>query len=250
MALNAPNASGLNAAPASIRGYGTGEVPEAVSEIIFRRSADETVLWRGQPDFRKFASSAFRTNIVAVYFAILTVGAYFASGMPSAITVAVMGAVAFLILLGLAWLSVKKTSYILTSQRVVMVIGIALEKRISIPLKHIGAADLKPHGKAGHGSIALQITGDQPLGYMLLWPHCRPLHFASPQPLLRALPDAEGVARMLADACAQVHAIERNMAGDDTSTIVGATPPAPNSAAPDPAAREPANGAHPQGAPA
>ena len=126
-----------------------------------------------------------------------------------------------------------------------MVIGIALEKRISIPLKHIGAADLKPHGKAGHGSIALQITGDQPLGYMLLWPHCRPLHFASPQPLLRALPDAEGVARMLADACAQVHAIERNMAGDDASRTVGATQPAP-----DPAAPEPSNGAHPQGAPA
>ncbi|MEM7781060.1 MAG: photosynthetic complex putative assembly protein PuhB [Pseudomonadota bacterium] len=211
MAVTAPPASKEQVGPASIAGHGRGEVPEIASELIFRRSADEKVLWRGQPDWRTFASSAFHTKSLAVYLMLLVAFAYATGGLPSAITIAVMGAVALLILLGLAWLSAKKASYILTNQRIVMVIGVAIEKRISIPLKQIASADLKLHGRKGHGSVALDIAGDQPLSYILLWPHSRPLHFASPKPLLRALPDAEQFSRLLAEAVAEVQSAEPNL---------------------------------------
>jgi hypothetical protein len=38
------------------------------------------------------------------------------------------------------------------------------------------------------------------VAYLLLWPHARPLHFRNPQPCLRAIPDADQVAKLLATA--------------------------------------------------
>ncbi|MEM9501262.1 MAG: photosynthetic complex putative assembly protein PuhB [Pseudomonadota bacterium] len=191
-------------------GYGTGEIPEFVSEAIFRRGRDEAVLWRGRPSFWRLAATAFHTNSVAVYFALLAVFAFATDGAASAATVAIMGVSAFLILLGLAYLYAKKSMYILTNQRVVLLTGIAFEKRISIPLKYVVAAHLKRRSK-DHGDIALEISGNRQLGYLLLWPHVRPFRYLTPQPLLRVVPDAETVAQHLAKACAANNPISLNL---------------------------------------
>jgi hypothetical protein len=96
-----------------------------------------------------------------------------------------------------------------------MRIGMAIETRVNIPLKHVVSADLRPRGKS-HGDIALSLKGDRLLGYALLWPHARPWKFAEPQPMLCALPDAASVAEKLADACAAFNAIARASLEDAT----------------------------------
>ena len=194
----------------SLASHGQGEVPEAAAEVMFRRAAGEEVLWRGKPEPFRHAASAFHTNSVLIYFAILSVIAFFNDGLPSAMTVAIMGLAGALILLAMGFYSARKSAYVLTSHRLLILAGLAVEKRISIPLKHIGAANLKPRSK-GHGDIALDLKVKQRLGYLLLWPHARPFRFLKPQPLLRAVPDAEGVAAKLADACAEFAPIERHL---------------------------------------
>ncbi|MEL7198615.1 MAG: photosynthetic complex putative assembly protein PuhB [Pseudomonadota bacterium] len=205
---SSPSAASAKRAIAS---HGVGEVPEAMEGAIYRLASGEKVLWRGKPELRRFAASVFHTNSFALYFVLLFVVAFATDGFASAATIAVLGFIGFLILWGLAFLAHKKSAYILTNQRLVILTGVALEKRISVPLKLVGSANMKPRGK-GHGDIALEMGDDQRIGYLILWPHARPLRYAKPQPTLRAIPDAELVASKLADACAAFSAIDRTLA--------------------------------------
>ena len=60
------------------------------------------------------------------------------------------------------------------------------------------------------------------LGHVLLWPHVRPWRYAHPQPMLRAVPDAAGLARMIAETRAQYGEIERNLSEiKDAATTAG-----------------------------
>ncbi|MEM1314907.1 MAG: hypothetical protein AAGI51_10160, partial [Pseudomonadota bacterium] len=52
----------------------------------------------------------------------------------------------------------------------------------------------------GAGNIPLTLRGPNTLGYLMLWPHCRPWRMARPQPMLRCIPQAGQVATILADA--------------------------------------------------
>ena len=53
------------------------------------------------------------------------------------------------------------------------------------------------------------MIGERGFGYALLWPHARPWRYRSPEPMLRAVPDAQAVAARLTRACAALVAIER-----------------------------------------
>ncbi len=175
--------------------------PSADGDPMGTPAEDEKVLWKGRPDTAVLARSAFHTRKVAVYFAAL-IALSLGFGNPSSAAVcAVLGVLALLVLQGIAWLSARSTLYILTDTRLIMRIGMAIETRINVPLKHIRSADLKLRGK-GYGDIALDLNGDRMLGYVLMWPHVRPWKFAMPQPMLRAVPDAEALAGKLAKACA------------------------------------------------
>ncbi|MBV7266381.1 PH domain-containing protein [Erythrobacter sp. WH131] len=173
-------------------------------------AADERVLWQGRPDLPVLARTAFHTRTVAIYFAGLVAISLVFGNTSAAIVCTVLGVAAIAILQGLAWQSARSTLYILTDARLIMRIGMAIETRINIPLKHIGAAHLNDRGK-GRGDIALELNGERMLGNLLLWPHARPWKFTKPQPMLRAIPDAASVASMLSDACANFSAIERNL---------------------------------------
>ena len=54
----------------------------------------------------------------------------------------------------------------------------------------------------GRGDIALRLGDETRIAYFVLWPHARPWRLKSPQPMLRALPKASDVGRILAEAIA------------------------------------------------
>lgn len=184
--------------------------PTAHGDPMGTPAADERILWKGRPDFRVLARTAFHTRSVAIYFALLVCVALVMGNPLNAAIVAGLGVAGLGVLNLLAWLSVRSTLYILTDTRLIMRVGMAIETRINVPLKHVGAADMKKRGK-DHGDIALQLEGERLLGYLLMWPHCRPFRLAHPQPMLRSIPQPETVAKLLADAAAQHVAIERNL---------------------------------------
>lgn len=163
----------------------------------------ERIVWQGSPDWRVFARSALYTRWVAGYFALLTLFAFASGSVGGAIATAIAGVAALALLALFALLVARTTVYTITNRRVVLRIGIALNKCINLPLKRISAADLRAHGR-DCGDIALSLSGPHRLGYAVLWPHVRPFHFREPQPMLRALPEVEAVAQTLASACAAV----------------------------------------------
>ncbi|MEM1052227.1 MAG: photosynthetic complex putative assembly protein PuhB [Pseudomonadota bacterium] len=182
--------------------HGAGEVPEGLSDIILRRGKNEKILWRGKPQFLGLAATAFHTNSVALYFALLTVISGVSYGLGSGLTLAVMGVAALLILHGLAYLYARKSHYVLTNERLLILTGLTVEKRISVPLSQIGAAHLKMQ-KGDVGTIAMEISGDRQIGYLVLWPHARPLRFNRPQPLIRVVEDAPEVSKLLTKAVSE-----------------------------------------------
>jgi hypothetical protein len=184
--------------------------PTAHGDPMGTPASDEQILWKGRPDFRVLARTAFHTRSVAIYFAALValsiaMGNYQSAAIIAALCVAGLG-----VLNLLAWLSVRSTLYILTDTRLIMRIGMAIETRINVPLKQIAAANMKKRGK-DHGDIALELKGERLLGYLLMWPHVRPFRLARPEPMLRGIAQPETVAKLLADACAEHIAIERNL---------------------------------------
>lgn len=182
--------------------------PKAFGDPMGTPAADEQVLWKGRPDVSALARTAFHTRSVGIYFLALVGLSAFYGKVNAAVVCTVLGLAAIGILHALAWLSVRTTMYILTDQRLIMRIGMAIETRINVPLKHVLAADLRMRGK-DHGDIVLRLGGERLLGYALLWPHVRPWRFGKPEPMLRALRDPQMVAELLAKACAKQAPIER-----------------------------------------
>ncbi|WP_353226501.1 photosynthetic complex putative assembly protein PuhB [Novosphingobium sp.] len=168
--------------------------------------AGEEILWQGAPDWRVLARTAFSTRLVIAYFAALSAWA-----LASALTTNVgflgvemtvgLGAVSVVLLHVLAYASAKSTVYTLTNRRIVLRVGIAVPKCINLPLRMIGSVDLAQRAD-GTGDVPLVIAGPAKLGMMALWPHARPWKIVTPQPMLRAIPDAQAVAALVARTCA------------------------------------------------
>jgi hypothetical protein len=184
--------------------------PKAFGDRIGTPAWDETVLWKGRPSRSLLARTAFHTHSLGLYMAALVVIAMAIGNTNAAVVAAVLGVALLALLNLLAWLSARSTLYILTDTRLILRIGMAIETRINIPLKQVKAAHFRPRG-ADHGDIALELSGDRLLGVVLLWPHVRPWHYSQPQPMLRAVPEAAALARLIADTRASFGAIERNL---------------------------------------
>lgn len=169
----------------------------------------EHILWQGSPDWRALARSAFHTRLVAGYFAVLagwalvgvlTRGSGGPGGLAGVAMTVIVGILAVGLLNLLAWGAARTTIYTLTNRRIVLRIGMALPKCINLPLALVGAVDLAARPD-GSGDVPLAITGRQKLGYLGLWPHARPWKIVTPQPMLRAVPDAVRVAALIARTC-------------------------------------------------
>lgn len=173
----------------------------------------ERILWQGKPDWQALARSAFHTRLISGYFAVLAAwalvstlsdGVTTASDLAGFAMTVIAGIVGVALLHLLAWGSARSTIYTLTNRRVVLRIGIALPKCINLPLGMIAAIDLAAR-PGGTGDVALAVIGRQRLGYIALWPHARPWKLGSPQPLLRALPDAATIASLVARTCIEAN---------------------------------------------
>ena len=206
---------------------------EPVPGLPERLPAGERMLWQGAPHWLSLALTAFRARAVAIYFALLMIwragselfnGASPRQALEAALWLAPLALVALAILLTVAFLSAKTTLYTITDRRIVMRFGMALPLTINIPFTSIDAAAINRHAN-GTGDIPLVPRADQRIGYLMLWPHARPLRFARPEPMLRSLPDVDRAAGILADALA-AHAGLAPRQVPDVQTVLGAPDPA------------------------
>lgn len=167
---------------------------------------DEHVLWQSSPDWKYLAAAALHIRLSAFYFGAIVVWAVSRGDANTAIAVSVLGATVLGLFTLFAWGVGRTTVYTITNKRIVLRIGVALNKCINLPLSEIEAANLKMLGD-GHGNIVLRLKGMPRIGYFMLWPHARSLRFVRPQPMLRAIPDAQNVAQMLFKATQQVQPV-------------------------------------------
>jgi cytochrome b561 len=135
---------------------------------------DEDILWQGSPDWKQLATSALHIRLAALYFAFIIGWALLTGDSATAMGVSALGLVVLVMLVAFAWGVARTTVYTLTSKRIVLRVGVALNKCVNLPLKEIETADLKLLS-GGHGHIVLSLKGTPLLGYLLLWPHARSL---------------------------------------------------------------------------
>jgi len=117
----------------------------------------------------------------------------------SAAWMCVLAGIALGLLSLVAWLAARAAVYTITDKRVVMRVGIVLTLTFNIPFKRIAAAGLRLDAD-GTGDLPLTLTGEDRIAWLHLWPHARPWRLARPEPMLRSVPDAAVVARLLVDA--------------------------------------------------
>jgi hypothetical protein len=99
----------------------------------------------------------------------------------------------------MAWLYARMTIYTITTQRVVLRIGVALPMSWNIPFKRIASADVKVRSQ-GDGDISLTLTAPNRIAWLHLWPHVQPWHYAKARPTFRTIAEPAKIAALLADA--------------------------------------------------
>ncbi|MEM7745746.1 MAG: photosynthetic complex putative assembly protein PuhB [Pseudomonadota bacterium] len=179
--------------------------PEPVEGLPEAPPEGEKILWQGRPNWWALARDALIVRWVAAYFLLLGLWrgwaawdrADLALGIDAFSVLAAMGALTCAILLICAYVMARATVYTITNKRVAMRVGAALTVTLNLPYRWIGAADLALNND-GTGTIALTLIGDTRFSYLVLWPHARPWRMSNTQPALRAIPDAEKVAALLA----------------------------------------------------
>jgi hypothetical protein len=170
--------------------------------------AGETLLWQGSPDWRVLARRAFHLRKLTLYFAamvllragfVLNDTGSAAAAASAAVGPLSLAALALGLVALLAWLSARSSVYTLTDKRVVMRIGIVLTLSFNLPYKRIAAAGLQLDA-GGSGDIPLALLPPDHIAWLHLWPHARPWRVSRAEPMLRCVPDAARVARLLSQA--------------------------------------------------
>ena len=188
---------------------------EPVHGLPERLPDGERILWQGAPDWKAMALRVFHLPVVGAYFAGLMLwrsatamadGAGLAAAVATALPTLPMALLAIAVLAGLALLNARTTVYTITNRRVVMRFGAAFTKAFNIPFAIVDSADVRTFAD-GAGDIVLVLTPPNKIAYFHLWPHARPLRFATPQPTLRAIKGAADVAHILTEAFAAQAAV-------------------------------------------
>ncbi len=192
-----------------MREHGLEPVPGLPEEL----PRGEALLWQGAPDFRALCIHAMHVRALAAYFVLLMLlrgqlewagGAGLAAAVASTTWLGILGVICIAIACTFAWLYSRTTLYTITTRRVVVRTGIALDVAVNLPFKQIHAAGLR-HYRSGGGEITLETLGER-VSYLLLWPSVRPWRFNRPQAMLRALPAPDAVATLLGEALARAQA--------------------------------------------
>ncbi|MBS0123631.1 photosynthetic complex putative assembly protein PuhB [Thetidibacter halocola] len=167
----------------------------------------EHILWQGRPDWWRLSWEALSLPWVAGYFIFLALWRLVSvidlmplgQAIGAALPFLVLGGIVIAALMLVGYIQARTTLYTVTNRRIAMRIGAALTVTLNLPYTQVSNAALSLR-KGGTGTIALEASGKLPLGYAMCWPHVRPWHILSPQPALRCIPEAEKVARMIADS--------------------------------------------------
>ena len=180
----------------------------------------EKLLWQGSPDWRVLARRAFHLRKLVAYFGALLVlrlailvndGAALTEALRSTVGPLALASLGLALVALMAWLSARSTVYTLTDKRVVMRIGIVLTLTFNIPFKRIAAAGLHLDA-GGSGDLPLTLLGTDRIAYLHLWPHARPWRLGRPEPMLRSVPQAALVARVLTEAWSQATGVAASAA--------------------------------------
>lgn len=172
--------------------------------------AGETILWQGAPEWRGLARRALHVRGIALYFGALALlrGVELSSGGAApleaalgALLLVAIGGVPVALLLLFAGLAARSTLYTITSRRIVLRAGVALPMTINIPFAVIGSAGVARHAD-GTGDLVVAIMPPHRVSWLALWPHVRTFRLARPEPMLRALKDADVAAQVLSRALA------------------------------------------------
>jgi hypothetical protein len=170
--------------------------------------AGEDLLWQGSPDPSALAREAFKANWVLGYLLVLAVWrasmAFQDGGFGQSVAVflpyLVLALAAYAVIRLLARAVAKAAIYSITTNRVILRIGAALQVTWTVPFTKIASASLATRPITGTGTIALELVDGQHISYLALWPHLRPGFARKVQPAFRCIPDAAQVARILSDA--------------------------------------------------
>jgi len=193
----------------------------------------ERVLWQGSPDWRTLALRPFHVRKVALWFLAIALfelvwtlvhGRPLGAALPGLLRTVLLGAVAVGILGLLAWLNGRVTIYTITTRRILIRFGVALEITMNLPFAEIKEANLRV-GPSGIGDIPIRLHDTRRVGYVVLWPHVRPWRLARPEPMLRAVPNVAHVGALLGAAIAEA-------AVDDSAEVRTSTAAAPPHTAP------------------
>lgn len=183
---------------------------EPVAGLPAELPPGERLLWQGSPLWKSLAIHAYHVRKVALYFAALilwraAVGIHQGQGFETIIVgcafMALLGVGAVGVLSLLAYASARATIYSITSRRVLLRHGVAVQMTLNIPLHFIASAALKCYAD-GTGDISLALDGKERVGYLITWPHLRAGRLTRPQPSLRSIADSHAAAEVLSNALA------------------------------------------------
>lgn len=168
----------------------------------------ETLLWQGSPDSAALAREAFKANWVLGYLLVIAVWrasmAFQDGGFGQSVAVFLpylaLALAGYAVVRLLARASAKAAIYSITTHRVILRIGVALQVTWTVPFTKIANASLSTRPITGTGTIAMELVEGQHISYLALWPHLRPGFARKVQPAFRCIPDAAQVARILSDA--------------------------------------------------
>jgi Bacterial PH domain len=165
----------------------------------------ERITWQGAPGAAGLAVRAFHVRKVAIYFLVLIAWRFVSEKAGGRATEAALGyafgvlplaLAAIGVLWLIAWGYARTTVYTLTNKRLVIRSGIALPITLNLPFSKVDGVSLKLHSDAS-GDIALKVHEGERIAALVVWPHMRPWSWNNPQPMLRSVPDADAVAKVL-----------------------------------------------------
>ena len=174
--------------------------------------AGEEILWQGWPDRWQVATRIFLFRWVIAYFAMLACWDL-ATGIRDGIAAGTLAyglfglSLAAGLTIGFVWwlahATARETVYTITSERIVLRFGVALQLSLNLPFKQVLDAAVLVRSD-GSGDIALTLAPSQRTSWIALWPHCRPWHLGRTKPALRCVPAVAGVAKLLGERLHEV----------------------------------------------
>lgn len=157
--------------------------------------AGEHILWSGKPDAWTFTRRIMRLNWVLAWFSglagIRAYNIYVAGGDMTAMVSAAAGqlplavfALGLLSALGIAM--ARSTTYVISSQRLVFQVGVALPITFNVPLRFIDAASVRLRSSHS-GDLILTLRKGANVKALALWPHSQGWGKDAVQPVMRDL---------------------------------------------------------------